>query len=45
VVLVEMVTLSDPGDAAFISTEAGVDRMARALAAGVERAVPREAAR
>lgn len=45
VVLVEMVTLSDPGDAAFISTEAGVDRMARALAAGVERAVPLEAAR
>jgi N-acetylmuramoyl-L-alanine amidase len=45
VVLVEMVTLSDAGDAAFISTDAGVDRMARALAAGDGRAVPRDVPR
>jgi len=36
VLTVEMVVLNNPTDAAFITAEAGQDRMARALAAGVE---------
>jgi N-acetylmuramoyl-L-alanine amidase len=40
VVTVEMVTLSDPGDAEFIKTEEGQRRMAAALADGVTRFVP-----
>ena len=39
VVTVEMVTLSDPGDAEFIKTEEGQRRMAEALADGVARYV------
>lgn len=40
VVTVEMVVLSDRGDARFIKTDAGVARMASALADGVARYVP-----
>ena len=40
VVTIEMVTLSDPGDAEFITTEAGQRRMAAAIADGVTRFVP-----
>ncbi|HEX8560345.1 MAG TPA: N-acetylmuramoyl-L-alanine amidase [Pyrinomonadaceae bacterium] len=39
VVTVEMVTLSDPGDAEFIKTEEGQRRMAESLADGVSRYV------
>lgn len=39
VVLVEMCVLGNPKDEAFIATEAGKDKMARALAAGVEAVV------
>lgn len=39
VVTVEMVTLSDPGDAEFIKTEEGQRRMAEAIADGVSRYV------
>jgi N-acetylmuramoyl-L-alanine amidase len=39
VVTVEMVTLSDPGDAEFIKTEEGQRRMAEAIADGVARFV------
>ena len=37
VVTIEMVTLSDPGDAEFIKTEEGQRRMADAIADGVAR--------
>ncbi|MET0649946.1 MAG: N-acetylmuramoyl-L-alanine amidase [Pyrinomonadaceae bacterium] len=40
VVTIEMVTLSDPGDAEFIKTEEGQRRMAAAIADGVTRFVP-----
>ena len=40
VVLVEMVTLSNARDAAFITSDRGRDLMARALAAGIERFAP-----
>jgi N-acetylmuramoyl-L-alanine amidase len=36
-VTVEMVVLADAGDAAFIRSESGQDRMATALAAGIDR--------
>jgi N-acetylmuramoyl-L-alanine amidase len=39
VVTIEMVTLSDPGDAEFIKTEEGQRRMAEAIADGVARFV------
>jgi N-acetylmuramoyl-L-alanine amidase len=39
-VLVEMVYLNNPKDAAFIKSEAGQTRMARALTEGVKRSVP-----
>jgi N-acetylmuramoyl-L-alanine amidase len=39
-VLVEMVYLNNPQDAAFIKTAAGQMKMARALAEGVKRSVP-----
>jgi N-acetylmuramoyl-L-alanine amidase len=42
VVTVEMVTLSDPGDAEFIKTEGGQRRMAEAIADGVARFVAPE---
>lgn len=46
VVTIEMVTLSDPGDAEFIKTEEGQRRMADAIADGVARYVaPSKAAR
>ena len=38
-VTVEMVVLADPGDAAFIRSEAGQGRMADAIAAGIDRFV------
>ena len=40
VVTIEMVTLSDPGDAEFIKTEEGQRRMAEAIADGVARFAP-----
>ncbi len=40
VVLIEMVVLSDSSDAAFIKGDGGAERMARAIAAGVQRYVP-----
>jgi N-acetylmuramoyl-L-alanine amidase len=40
VVLIEMVVLSDSNDAAFIKGDDGAERMARAIAAGVQRYVP-----
>jgi N-acetylmuramoyl-L-alanine amidase len=39
-VLVEMVYLNNPKDAAFIKSDAGQTKMARALAEGVKRYVP-----
>jgi N-acetylmuramoyl-L-alanine amidase len=39
VVTIEMVTLSDPGDAEFIKTEEGQRRMAESIADGVARYV------
>ena len=41
VVLIEMVVLRHPSDAEFIETAAGQEAMARAIADGIERAVPR----
>lgn len=44
-VTIEMATLTTPSDAAFIRSRKGVETMARAIAAGVERAVPLRAGR
>lgn len=45
VVLIEMVTLSNPRDAEFIKSEAGRSLMARAIADGIGRYAPLSAAR